>query len=880
MSGLAFAASLAATKQAATQQQNHWANAAKAYAALFATFDVVTAISIATDPADFLLFACTNINLDTGTLYCSLTDAWGGLIKLQNQVITYVINQSFHYKGIAADPPDSNYTVLPVLEGGLFVDVVVDDPVQQQALHFGELAAQGTALSQALLTAMERYQGAEQAGRGEDAWRQAQEAEAYARELVAAIPRVNAAFAAVAAAVEGSGVDFVAIMDDYRTTQTRVSTSGLTAVERVKLLAAGWSEQNIHDGIADFLTRDFSGLTTNHDLSDLATAMAADQAAAVAALTAFADDMATEQGLLAAQLRLPFPTANAGGPYTGNEGSPIALDASGTTHPDYANTALSYAWDLDLDGAFDDATGRTPNVTINHEMDGYIGVQVTAPTGFQDLAYTRLTVNNVNDGPEITAISPTSNATVAFDGVQAFSVTASDPDGDPLTYAWDLDGDPIGSGTTAYTYSAVLADVGEHVVTVTVADNSPLSADTQHFWRLTVTAPDGDGDGYPSNVDCDDTNPSIHPGHAEVPLNGVDDDCDPATPDNPDVDGDGSIYTVDCDDTNPAIHPGATEVCNGADDDCDGSVDEGYDFDGDGFTTCAVPTPDCNDNNPAINPGAAEICDSKDNNCNGAIDEGLDGDGDGITVCAGDCDDTDPGNYPGNTEVCDHQDNDCDAAVDEGFDGDGDGFTTCAVPTPDCDDTDPTIFPGAPELCDSQDNNCNGSVDEGVNDDHDGDGVSVCGGDCNDAQPLVFPGATEVCNRVDDDCNGVIDDGFDADGDTYSTCAIPLADCNDADPHVFPGAPEVFHNRRDDDCNSATRDDWADTFIVATDDSGNVYTAHSNGDGTWANYRQEASLPGTIRGAAVADFDNDGDLDFLIPANPTGNTLDLYLFTN
>ncbi|HEX9593211.1 MAG TPA: hypothetical protein VGB12_07695, partial [bacterium] len=375
LSGAAFAASLAATKAAAQQQQDHWAEAAAAYAALFAVYDAIQAISIATDPADFLLFACTNINFNTGTLYCSLTDAWAGLIKLQTQVVTEIVNQAFYYKGIAADPPDPDFATLPVLDGGLTVGITVDDPIHHQALLFGEHAAQGRALTQALLAAMERYQGAEQAGRGEDAWRQAQEAEAYARELAAAIPRLNAAFAAVATTVEGSGVDFVAVMNDYRTTQTRVDTSGLTAVERVKLLAAGWNEQNIDDGVSDYLDRDFSGLTTNHDLSDLATAMAADQAAAVAALTDFADDMAAEQAVLAAQLRLPFPTADAGGPYTGNEGSPIALDASGTTHPDYANTALSYAWDLDLDGAFDDATGRTPNVTINHEMDGYIGVQ-------------------------------------------------------------------------------------------------------------------------------------------------------------------------------------------------------------------------------------------------------------------------------------------------------------------------------------------------------------------------------------------------------------------------------------------------------------------------------------------------------------------------
>ena len=83
--------------------------------------------------------------------------------------------------------------------------------------------------------------------------------------------------------------------------------------------------------------------------------------------------------------------------------------------------------------------------------------------------------------------------------------------------------------------------------------------------------PDKDGDGYTSNVDCDDNNAAVNPGVEEILYNGMDDDCNPTTPDMVDADGDGYAGNVDCDDTNPAINHGATDIPNnGIDEDCDG----------------------------------------------------------------------------------------------------------------------------------------------------------------------------------------------------------------------------------------------------------------------------------------------------------------------
>ena len=102
-----------------------------------------------------------------------------------------------------------------------------------------------------------------------------------------------------------------------------------------------------------------------------------------------------------------------------------------------------------------------------------------------------------------------------------------------------------------------------------------------------------------------------------------------------------SHLDTDCDDSDPSAHPGGTEVCDGVDQNCDGDIDEGLadewwpDLDGDGYgagtgtEACEQPSgyvdneDDCDDTEELAWTGATEVADGVDNDCDGSSLHGV-----------------------------------------------------------------------------------------------------------------------------------------------------------------------------------------------------------------------------------------------------------------
>jgi len=194
------------------------------------------------------------------------------------------------------------------------------------------------------------------------------------------------------------------------------------------------------------------------------------------------------------------PVADAGGPYSTPEGTDVALSATGSTKGSdpSAGAIASYAWDLDNDGQYDDATGASPSFTSVGDNGTFtVGVQVTDAYGQTSTDTATVTVTNVPPTVTLDAIasaaenSPTSISGVVTDPGWLDSLTATVDWGDgagpqPLTGTTE-NSRPDATLTFATTHT--YGDNGSFSVTVCGNDDDGGSACTSRTAVVTNVDP-------------------------------------------------------------------------------------------------------------------------------------------------------------------------------------------------------------------------------------------------------------------------------------------------------------------------------------------------------------------------------------------------------
>ncbi len=232
------------------------------------------------------------------------------------------------------------------------------------------------------------------------------------------------------------------------------------------------------------------------------------------------------------------------------------------------------------------------------------------------------------------------------------------------------------------------------------------------------TVTDVDGDGHSPPADCDDGNPNVHPGAAEICGNGVDEDCSGS-----DLACGGNLVTFWYDPPAPHALQLVTIVVTGG----VGYTNIGLQVTGPGGgllptlvgidgSCVGDPALDCHWTYELAFPqaGTYALTFVADPSATVYGTDSIvvtdapvtDADGDGYEVPA-DCNDGDANVHPGAAEICGNNvDEDCDGSDQSCVsDGDGDGY----APPHDCDDSNAEVHPGAADVCgDGIDQDCNG----------------------------------------------------------------------------------------------------------------------------------------------------------------------------
>ena len=183
------------------------------------------------------------------------------------------------------------------------------------------------------------------------------------------------------------------------------------------------------------------------------------------------------------------PVAEAGPDRLANEGDTLTLDASASSDPE--GGVLTYAWDLDNDGLYDDATGVTAQKTFADNGTFTVGLRVTDSDGLSVTDTVTITVANLS--PTITSITAPVSP-VQLGTTVNVSAAFTDPGmADTFMAVWTWDDGTTSSGTVtnhSVTGSHLYAAPGVYTVKLTVTDDDG-GAGTSTFQYVVVYDPTG-----------------------------------------------------------------------------------------------------------------------------------------------------------------------------------------------------------------------------------------------------------------------------------------------------------------------------------------------------------------------------------------------------
>ncbi|WP_260194487.1 PQQ-dependent sugar dehydrogenase [Actinophytocola gossypii] len=197
--------------------------------------------------------------------------------------------------------------------------------------------------------------------------------------------------------------------------------------------------------------------------------------------------------------RAPTAVATAD-PTSGAAPLAVTFNGLGSSDPDAGDT-LTYAWDLDGDGAHDDSTSPQPQWTYVSQQAVDVSLRVTDEDGLSDTDTVRITVGDPpSQDPVVTIDDPTTALRWAVGQTVPFSGRAGDAqDGDLPASAlhWQLTLQHCTSPTNCHEHDVQSFDG--------VASGSFVAPDHEYpsYLDLTLTATDSDGNTGSATVRLD-----------------------------------------------------------------------------------------------------------------------------------------------------------------------------------------------------------------------------------------------------------------------------------------------------------------------------------------------------------------------------------------